>query len=155
MTRPLLVLLAATLIAPLPAVRERLDSDPERLESDPEVRLFIKLVNAYRESIGCPAFVVDLRAESVAQAHSEDMYERRYVGHVNPDGRSHSDRLRLAGVSFSAAGENIAQSDEGGRTVLDLWLASPPHRANIQNCSFTRHGVGHFETRWTHVMYAE
>jgi uncharacterized protein YkwD len=122
---------------------------------DPEVRLFIRLVNEYRESIGCEALVVDLRAQTVAQAHSEDMYERRYVAHVNPEGASFTDRLRRAGLSFSAAAENIAQTAEGGREVLDLWLASPPHRVNIQNCAFTRHGVGRFESRWTHVLFRE
>jgi uncharacterized protein YkwD len=99
---------------------------------DPEVRLFIRLVNEYRESIGCEALVVDLRAQTVAQAHSEDMYERRYVAHVNPEGASFTDRLRRAGLSFS-----------------------PPHRVNIQNCAFTRHGVGRFESRWTHVLFRE
>jgi uncharacterized protein YkwD len=124
-------------------------------DADPEVRIFIDRVNDYRESLGCPRLVVDLRAQSVAQAHSEDMDERRYVAHVNPDGDSHTDRLRHAGVSFSIAGENLAQTAGGGEVVLQLWLASPSHRENIQNCAFLRHGVGREGSYWTHVLLSE
>jgi len=124
-------------------------------DADPEVRIFIDRVNDYRESLGCPRLVVDLRAQSVAQAHSEDMYERRYVAHVNPDGDSYTDRLRQAGVSFSIAGENLAQTAEGGEVVLQLWLASPSHRENIQNCAFLRHGVGREGSYWTHMLLSE
>lgn len=123
--------------------------------ADREVRIFIDRVNDYRESIGCPRLIIDLRAQSVAQNHSEDMDERRYVAHVNPDGESYTDRLRHAGLSFSIAGENLAQTAEGGEAVLQLWLASPPHRVNIQNCAFLRHGVGHHESMWTHVLFRQ
>ncbi len=139
---------------PEPAARSG-TPDPVAGGLDPEVTIFIDRVNDYRESIGCPRLVVDMRARTVAQAHSEDMHRRRFVAHVNPDGESHTDRLRHAGLSFTIAGENLAQSSEGGAGVLQVWLASPPHRVNIQNCAFLRHGVGRYESYWTHVLFKE
>jgi uncharacterized protein YkwD len=156
MTRTLLVLLSLGLLAPVSPREPAPRSGTTRSVTggaDPEVTIFIDRVNDYRESIGCPRLVVDMRAQTVAQAHSEDMYERRYVAHVNPDDDSHTDRLRHAGLSFSIAGENLAQTGEGGEGVLQLWLASPPHRVNIQNCAFLRHGVGRYKSYWTHVLF--
>lgn len=158
MTRTLVAILLATLLAPAAGGGSASRSMPRALAAggaDPEVRIFIDLVNDYRESIDCPRLVVDLRAQNVAQAHSEDMAERRYVAHVNPDGDSYTDRLRHAGLSFSMAGENLAQTAEGGQVVLQLWLASPSHRVNIQNCAFLRHGVGRYGPYWTHVLLSE
>lgn len=159
MNRALLALLCVGVLAPgllaHAVVREsaRSAGPASMAGADPEVTIFMDRVNDYRESIGCPRLVRDLRAQTVAQNHSEDMSERRYVAHVNPDGDSHTDRLRYAGLPFDIAGENLAQTAEGGEVVLQLWLASPPHRVNIQNCAFLRHGVGRYESYWTHVLF--
>ena len=158
MTRTLLIFLSVGLLAsafqPEAAPRSPASGSVDD-RADPEVRIFIDRVNDYRESIGCPRLIVDMRAQTVAQSHSEDMFERRYVAHVNPDGDSHTDRLRHAGLSFSIAGENLAQTAEGGEGVLQIWLASRSHRQNIQNCAFLRHGVGRYDLYWTHVLFTE
>ena len=157
MIRTLLALLSVALMAPASQREPGRSYAPGRPVAglDPEVTIFIDRVNDYRESIGCPRLVLDMRAQTVAQAHSEDMFERRYVAHVSPDGESHTDRLRHAGLSFSFAGENIAQTAEGGEGVLQIWLASRPHRENIQNCAFLRHGVGRYDSYWTHVLFTK
>ena len=50
--------------------------------------------------------------------------------------------------------ENIARTDQGPREVVRIWLSSPNHRANIENCRFTHQGMGLRDGRWTHVFYA-
>ncbi|MDB4949519.1 MAG: Cysteine-rich secretory protein family protein [Gemmatimonadetes bacterium] len=112
-----------------------------------------ELVNRHRAARGCPALVWDDGAARVAAAHSRDMAARSYFSHTSPDGRSPFDRLDAAGIRWSTAAENIAQDPRGPDEVVRGWLASPGHRANIENCTLTRHGVGVSGQLWTHLFY--
>jgi len=80
------------------------------------------------------------------------MAARGFFSHKNPDGESPFDRLRKAGITYSAAAENIAYGTPDAERVLALWLKSPPHRANIENCEYTKQGVGAERGRWTQVL---
>jgi len=120
--------------------------------TDPEVARFVTLVNAHRVSRGLPPLVWDPRAASVAEAHSRDMFRRHYFSHAWSDGSSTWDRLKARGVTYSQAGENIAWGQKTGRAVLTSWLKSRGHRQNIENGSFTHHGVGKVGPYWTHVF---
>jgi uncharacterized protein YkwD len=120
--------------------------------SDPEVERFVSLVNAHRAEVGCPALKWNGAVAGVAQAHSEDMVARGFFAHTNPDGKSPFDRLSDAGVAYSSAAENIAWGYPTAEAVLSGWLGSPGHKANIENCALTEHGVGLRDTHWTHVF---
>ena len=120
--------------------------------SDREVASFVKLMNAHRIALGLSPLVWDSRVAAVAKAHSRDMFDRHYFSHTSRDGRSSWDRLAAGGVTYSRAGENIAWGQGTGSAVLKAWLGSPPHRANIERGSYTRHGVGKVGTYWTHVF---
>jgi uncharacterized protein YkwD len=111
------------------------------------------LVNEHRARKGCPALVWDAGAARVAQAHSADMRARRYFSHTSPEGRSPFDRLDAAGLVWRAAAENIAQDPRSPDDVVRGWIASAGHRANIENCQLTRHGVGVSGTYWTDLFY--
>jgi len=128
--------------------------DPARATgpTDPEVAAFVKLMNAHRVSRGLPALVWDRRVAVIAEAHSRDMFRRHYFSHTWSDGHSTWDRLAARGVSYSQAGENIAWGQSTGRAVLKSWLDSPGHRRNIENGSYTYHGVGKVGVYWTHVF---
>ncbi|MDH3732774.1 MAG: CAP domain-containing protein [Gemmatimonadota bacterium] len=117
-----------------------------------EVARFTSLMNAHRASIGCPSLEWDERIAMVAQSHSEDMVTRRFRTHDDPEGRSPGDRLDGAGIVWSAWAENIAWDLPTGDAVLNSWLGSPEHAANLENCSFTNHGVGLHREHWTHVF---
>jgi uncharacterized protein YkwD len=116
------------------------------------VTSFVQLMNEHRSSVGCPALTWSAAVAAVAQAHSEDMVARDFFSHTNPDGDSPFDRLHDAGISYSAAAENIAYGYPTAESVLDGWLGSSGHRANIENCSLTEHGVGLEGTHWTHLF---
>jgi uncharacterized protein YkwD len=122
------------------------------LSANPTVASFVELVNAHRQSIACPALVWNPAVAAVAQAHSEDMVARDFFSHTNPDGASPFDRLAAADIAFSSAAENIAFGYPTAEAVLAGWLGSSGHRANIENCSLTEHGVGLDGTYWTHVF---
>ena len=121
-------------------------------DADPELLLFVDLMNDHRESIGCPRLVWNDNVASVAQEHSEDMIDRDFFAHTNPDGDSPFDRLQNAGVPYSSGAENIAWGYHTAAAVLDGWLNSAGHKANIENCSLTEHGVGLHQSHWTHLF---
>ncbi|MEX2283556.1 MAG: CAP domain-containing protein [Gemmatimonadota bacterium] len=116
------------------------------------IRNFAELVNQHRKKIGCPALSWDDQIAAVAQAHSDDMVRNNFFAHKNPRGQDAFDRLTIARIRYSAAAENIAYGQPTPGEVLTGWLNSPGHRRNIDNCRYTRHGVGLAGTRWTHVF---
>ena len=101
----------------------------------------LELVNRERTREGLAPVKADPEMAAVARAHSRDMFARGYFAHMNPDGKNPFDRMRAAGVSFNAAGENLAlaQTVEIAHTNL---MNSPGHRANIMNPAFGRLGIG-------------
>ncbi len=119
---------------------------------DPEVEAFALLVNEHRVYQGCEPLTWSPQVAAVAQAHSADMVARGFFAHTNPDGLSPFDRMSAAGVSYRGAAENIAYGFGTAESVLEAWLDSPGHRANIENCSLTEHGVGLEGTHWTHLF---
>lgn len=128
------------------------DSGPVAPEIEGEVGVFAQLVNEHRASVGCGGLAWNPEVAAVAQAHSEDMVERGFFGHTNPEGDTPADRLREAGLDYQLMAENIATGYWTGADVLAGWLESPAHRANIENCDFTEHGAGLQGKTWTHVF---
>jgi uncharacterized protein YkwD len=112
-----------------------------------------RLVNAYRVRIGCHPLLWDSAAARAAQAHTDDMVRRGYFAHESPEGQSVGTRLHNAGGTWRAVAENIASGQRTAQGVVQGWLDSPGHRRNIENCTFTRQGVGHRANVWTHVFY--
>ena len=100
----------------------------------------LALVNVQRAAAGCGALTADSALAAVARAHSADMRDRGFFDHVNPDGLDPFDRAERAGVSARA--ENIASGQPDPAAVMDAWMNSAGHRANILNCSLNRLGVG-------------
>ncbi|MFG2718092.1 CAP domain-containing protein [Streptomyces sp. NPDC048416] len=104
----------------------------------------MSLVNQQRAQVGCSAVTADPSLGSLATAFSDDMAARGFFDHTDPDGRSPWDRAGRAGVQ-GLGGENIARGQADAKAVMDAWMSSPGHRANILNCSYKSLGVGvHF-----------
>ncbi|NEA45402.1 CAP domain-containing protein, partial [Streptomyces sp. SID10815] len=102
----------------------------------------IALVNQERSKAGCGPVTDDSRLDAAAQAHSDDMAARNFFEHTNPDGKDPGDRITAAGYRWSTYGENIARGQQSPESVMDSWMNSPGHRANILNCAFKNLGVG-------------
>ncbi|MFI0960511.1 sigma-70 family RNA polymerase sigma factor [Streptomyces sp. NPDC021080] len=102
----------------------------------------VALVNKERASAGCGPVTEDPQLEDAAQGHSDDMAARDFFDHVNPDGADPGERITAAGYHWSTYGENIAMGQQTPGAVMDSWMNSPGHRANILNCSFKNIGVG-------------
>ncbi|MGE7437939.1 sigma-70 family RNA polymerase sigma factor [Kitasatospora sp. NPDC001175] len=102
----------------------------------------IDLVNAERAKAGCTPVKSNSKLQTAAQGHSDDMSARNFFDHTNPDGEGPQPRIEAAGYRWSTWGENIARGQSTPADVMDTWMHSPGHRANILNCAFTELGVG-------------
>lgn len=78
---------------------------------------------------------------AAAQGHAADMAANNYFSHVSQDGRAFTQRLEAAGYAWSAAGENIAAGQRSVQAVVDGWMASDGHCANIMGASFQHVGM--------------
>ncbi len=101
----------------------------------------VALTNAERDKAGCPTLRIDERLRDAARGHSEDMAERNYFAHTSPEGVTPWDRAKDAGYP-DPSGENIARGYPDAETVVQAWMESPGHRANILNCDSRAIGVG-------------
>jgi len=103
----------------------------------------IDLVNIERDAEGLPPLSYDPSLASAARGHSEDMGLHNYFSHTGLDGRTACGRMTDAGYNWNYCGENIAAAQPTPEDVIDTWMASPGHRANILNPNFCDIGVGY------------
>jgi uncharacterized protein YkwD len=110
-------------------------------ESGPTDRVLV-LVNAEREKAGCAPLTENAKLTKAAQDHSQDMADHQNMSHTGSDGSSMSDRLSRVGYAFRSAGENVAAGYTSPESVMDGWMNSAGHKANILNCGFKEIGIG-------------
>lgn len=80
---------------------------------------------------------------SAALDHTRSMANNNFFDHKDRDGRTPGDRAELAGYSGQLVGENIAAGQDTPRKVLDGWLTSPGHCANLMNPQFSELGAAY------------
>ena len=90
-----------------------------------------------------PPLTLSSQLTAAAQAHSTDMATRNFFSHTGSDGSSPWVRITRTGYRYSYAGENIAAGYSTVTAVMQGWLASAGHCANILNRNFTQLGVGY------------
>ncbi|MEV5366449.1 CAP domain-containing protein [Streptomyces cellulosae] len=101
----------------------------------------LRLVNAERAKVGCSPVTADSALTALATAFSDDMAGRGFFDHTDPDGDTPWDRAQAAGIA-NLGGENIARGQADAESVMQAWMDSPGHKANILNCDFKTLGVG-------------
>ncbi|MFD5660451.1 sigma-70 family RNA polymerase sigma factor [Streptomyces hirsutus] len=108
----------------------------------------LALTNTERAAAGCSPVTLDSRLNKAAQLHSEDMSANDYFSHTGQNGSSFVDRVTAQGHPSPGA-ENIARGQSSAESVMEAWMNSEGHRANILNCSLTTMGVGVVTSDWT------
>ena len=103
----------------------------------------IDLVNVERQARGLHPLAYDYRLAGAARDHSEDMGVQDYFSHTSLDGRTVGDRITDAGYFYNYYGENIAAGQTTPEVVINSWMSSSGHRANILNPNFCDIGVGY------------
>jgi len=119
----------------------------------------VELTNGERTGAGLRPLAVDPLLAAAAQAHSADMVARAFYSHTSPDGSQPWDRAAAAGSRKRSIGENIACGQRSPAEVVDGWMNSPGHRANILKPDFTHIGIGlagggRMGTYWTQLFGA-
>ncbi|MFS8202012.1 CAP domain-containing protein [Streptomyces sp. CWNU-52B] len=122
------------------------ETTPSKAASTPATAeaAVLSLVNDERAKAGCSPVTASSSLAALAEAFSKDMAARDFFDHTDPDGASPWDRAEDLGVA-NLGGENIARGQADAAAVMEAWMNSPGHRANILNCDFKTLGVGaHF-----------
>ena len=123
----------------------------------------VELTNAEREKAGLQPLKINNQLANAAQDHSNDMAQDDFFSHTGADGSSVSDRVEDSGYQYSTTGENIAAGQTSAEEVVEGWMNSPGHRANILNPDYTEIGVGYkqlqndpgsvnYDSYWTQVF---
>ena len=102
----------------------------------------VTLTNNYRTANGCGALRIDSRLVTAARAHSTDMVTNNFFSHTGSNGSTFVQREAAAGYTTGASAENIAWGYRSPQEVVNGWINSAGHRANILNCASVAVGVG-------------
>ena len=102
----------------------------------------ISLVNSERSKRRLPVLKTNIKLGKTARIKAEDMRNKNYFSHISPTYGSPFNMMQRFGISFTAAGENIAKGQRTPAEVMKSWMNSPGHRQNILNPAYTDIGVG-------------
>ena len=114
----------------------------------------IRLVNEIRAQNGLSALTYNWELSRVARYKSQDMVDNRYFSHTSPTDGTPFQMIRSFGLSYRSAGENIAYGQRTPQAVVNAWMNSSGHRANILSSSYTQIGVGYVANGhyWTQMF---
>jgi uncharacterized YkwD family protein len=112
-------------------------SDIRSLETE-----VIRLVNVERSKVGRPALVENGEVSRIARIKSEDFIKNNYFSHNSPTYGTPFDMLRSFKIAYTAAAENIASGQRTAAEVMNSWMNSSGHRANILSSTYNQIGVG-------------
>lgn len=102
----------------------------------------ITLTNEVREQKGLPKLTGINALDRSSTARATDMSENSYFSHKGPNGHTLSYFLKKSGYSYRVAGENLAMGFSDPQSVVNAWLKSPTHYANLVDSDYTQIGIG-------------
>ncbi len=116
---------------------------PGKTSSDALTRAgIIANTNAQRATNGLGPLAEDATLDAIASLRLDDMFAKQYFAHVAPDGSSVTTVAKTVNYEYLTIGENLALGNfAGDKGVVDAWMGSPGHRANILNIHYTKIGV--------------
>ena len=96
-----------------------------------------------RGKAGCGSVKLNTKLRTAMRLHVQELgtHGNLYISHVSDDGRSFVDRAKAQGYN-DPGGENVARGQRDAADVMNSWMNSEGHRANILNCGFKAIGVG-------------
>lgn len=120
----------------------------------------IQLTNQERAKHGLRPLAANWELSRVARYKSVDMRDKNYFSHTSPTYGSPFTMIKNFGIAYRSAGENIAAGQRTPQEVVNSWMNSPGHRANILSSSYTHIGVGHasggsYGHYWTQMFIAK
>jgi uncharacterized protein YkwD len=119
----------------------------QALATDPSsafMQEVFQLTNSFRQQNGLSALTYTNQLATAAQTHTQNMAVQDFFSHTGKDGSSPSQRISATGYNWSHSGENIAAGYTTPAAVVQGWINSPGHKANMLNSNFTEMGVGYY-----------
>lgn len=111
--------------------------------SDLSIQNILKGINEQRTLRNLPSLNADSRLSTAAQQKSDDMQNRHYFSHTDPEGNYIWNKIIEAGYTpYSTLGENLAIEFYNTESLVSAWMNSPTHRQNVLNDSFKDQGMG-------------
>lgn len=104
---------------------------------DISAQTLLLLTNESRTQAGLPVLQLNDQLSQAAEGKAQDMFTKDYWAHFAPDGTSPWDFIHGAGYNYVYAGENLARGFNDSQSVINAWLASPEHRANMLSSHYT------------------
>jgi uncharacterized membrane protein required for colicin V production len=114
----------------------------------------IGMVNNERTKRGLPALALRSPLTPIAEEYARDLWTRQYFSHYSPEGKDIGDRLTEAGISFQAAGENLALAPTLQTAHTGL-MNSPGHKRNILDPEFKNVGIGVIDNSYCGKMFVQ
>lgn len=112
----------------------------------------VTLVNQERSKAGLSPLTHRADVKNVAHKKAQDMINSNYFSHNSPNYGSPFDMLKTFGISYQTAGENIAKGQASPEAVMNSWMNSTGHRANILNGQYNAIGVGFYHGAWVQMF---
>ena len=113
-------------------------------------------MNIERQKAGLQPLKASAELSNVARLKSKDMADKNYFSHTSPTYGSPFDMMKQFGINYRTAGENIAKGYLNPTSVMNGWMNSSGHKANILNSSFGTIGVGAYKVGntiyWTQMF---
>ena len=127
---------------------------------DLDAKKIIEWTNKYRQDEGLEALKENDLLIEASQSKVDDMFKNQYFDHVSPTGQTPAQLVSGTGYDYKLTGENLALGDfTDEKDLVDAWMASPGHRANILNNDYTEIGVSSYlnkyENRQTWISVQE
>lgn len=117
--------------------------DTEDTQTATYAEQVVALVNKERVKAGLSELTLDKTIETAATVRAKEIEQS--FSHTRPDGSSFSTALKEQGITYRGSGENIAWGQKSPEEVVNAWMNSEGHRANILNSKYTKIGVGHYQ----------
>lgn len=137
----------------IPELPDTQEPDVETPDTDSVhsyVTQVVKLVNEERAKAGLSELTLDMDITAAANVRAVEI--KQSFSHTRPDGSSFSTALKEQGVSYRGSGENIAWGQKSPEQVMNAWMNSDGHRANILNSNYKNIGIGYYQDQ-TGVNY--
>jgi len=107
-----------------------------------------ELINDRREANGLDPLQISADLSAKARVKAKDMKQNQYFSHTSPTYGSPFAMMQSLGISYRSAAENIAMGYRTAEAVVNAWMASPSHRANILSARYTTLGIGYEDGYW-------
>lgn len=138
--RLIAISLGITLLAPLSASAE-MRRLPQTEGTEITAESIVAAMNAERRQRGLGELRLDARLNAAAADRARDMFAKSYFNHIAPDGTQPFVWVKNHHYRYATIGENLADGYRSARSVVDGWMHSPGHRANVLGTSFEDVGL--------------